>query len=120
MQTPLGRWIIVLPNAQTWAWSGSRFIEHHHGVSREAQVANFATEQEALDYATEHVIAKSKDEEKTLHHSLLEALKAFNQAARQIEGSLSEKRPDLQSAMAIATQLIEKSDKAIALIERSK
>jgi hypothetical protein len=64
MQTHLGRWILVLPAARGWAWSGSRFIEHRDGVSREAQVANWDTEQEALDYAVEHVIAKSKEETK--------------------------------------------------------
>jgi len=62
-QTPLGRWIIVMPSAPTWAWSGSRFVEHRHGISREAQVCNFETEQQALDYAVEHVLAKSKGDE---------------------------------------------------------
>lgn len=64
LQTKLGRWIIVLPNAKSWAWSGSRFVEHYDGISREAQVCNFETEQEALDYAVEHVIEKTQNDRK--------------------------------------------------------
>lgn len=60
-QTHMGRWIIVLPSARSWAWSGSRFVEHRDGISREAQVCNFATQKEALDYADEYVVDKPED-----------------------------------------------------------
>ena len=62
IQTPMGRWILVLPAAPTWGWSGSRFVEHLNGVPRpgEPHVSNWATKQEALDYAAEHLL---KDDE---------------------------------------------------------
>lgn len=56
VQTPIGRWILVLPAARDWAWSGSRWVEHREGVSREAHVSNWATESEALEYAREHLL----------------------------------------------------------------
>lgn len=57
---PFDRWIIVLPAAKDWAWSGSRWVQHRNGLSIEAQVANFETEKEALDYAAEHCIERQE------------------------------------------------------------
>jgi hypothetical protein len=50
----LGRKIIVMADRRNWAWSGSRWVPHARGVSMsviQAQISNFATEEEADEYA---------------------------------------------------------------------
>lgn len=45
-----GRWIITNPKGE--AWSGSRWVPHTNGIpAGEAQVANFGSAGEALEYA---------------------------------------------------------------------
>lgn len=56
VKTPLGRWILVLPAAPDWGWSGMRWTRHRNGVGDDAQVSNWATEQEALDYAKDNLL----------------------------------------------------------------
>lgn len=84
-QTPLGRWIIVMPMAKDWAWSGSRWINHHNGISLEAQVANFETEKEALEYAQEHCIVREKPP--TIPAEVFSALDKIQQNAEKASGA---------------------------------
>jgi hypothetical protein len=47
------RWIIV--NDRSLAWSGSRWVQHRHGIPvGDAQICNFATNDEAQAYVNEH------------------------------------------------------------------
>ncbi len=60
-QTPLGRWILVLPAARDWAWTGSRWAEHRKGVGIAGlQISNWSTENEALEYAREFLLIPEK------------------------------------------------------------
>lgn len=50
----LGRWIIVNGASDSLAWSGSRWVPHRLGVaSGGIQISNFATRDEAHEYALE-------------------------------------------------------------------
>jgi hypothetical protein len=56
-QSALGRWIIVHPEDDGLAWSGTRWVGHIDGVPNgEAQVCNFSTGADAWAYARERRI----------------------------------------------------------------
>ena len=50
-----GRWIIVHPEHDHLAWSGSMWVPHRGGVGTVAQISNFATRQSADDTARQQV-----------------------------------------------------------------
>jgi hypothetical protein len=55
----MGRWILVLPMARDWAWTGTRWSMHRHGIGTEGvQISNWETENDALEYAREHLLRK--------------------------------------------------------------
>jgi hypothetical protein len=55
----LHRWIIVHPQLDELAWSGSRWVEiDYNGLPREVQVCNFETASEAAKYAEEHLLVE--------------------------------------------------------------
>lgn len=62
----LGRKIIVMATQRNWAWSGSRWVPHARGVSMsiiQAQISNFATEEEADEYAQTFGFEKAEQKE---------------------------------------------------------
>jgi hypothetical protein len=51
-QGVFGRWIIVHPDDDNLAWSGSRWVPHSAGLPiGNVQVSNFSTWREAYEYA---------------------------------------------------------------------
>lgn len=50
VENVMGRWIIQRLDGD--AWTGSRWAEHDKGVGFKTQIANFATMQEATQFAT--------------------------------------------------------------------
>ena len=59
-----GRKIICMANHRSWAWSGSRWVPHAKGVPMsiiQAQISNFATEEEADEYAKTFGFEKLSD-----------------------------------------------------------
>jgi hypothetical protein len=57
-----GRWVIVNGTHEDLAWSGSHWVPHRHGIpSGDAQICNFTTRQEALEYCQEHFEVVAKD-----------------------------------------------------------
>lgn len=50
-----GRWIIVHPEHDHLAWSGSRWMPHDRGVGTIAQISNFATRQAAEATARQQI-----------------------------------------------------------------
>jgi hypothetical protein len=53
----INRWIIVHPEADNLAWSGMRWDRHYGGIGITAEVCNFETEVEAVEYALHHMLA---------------------------------------------------------------
>ena len=51
----LCRWIIVHPDHDDLAWSGSHWVEHHAGIGTFVQVSNFETREAADATAQEQI-----------------------------------------------------------------
>ena len=46
-QDVFNRWIIVHPERDDLAWSGSCWVPHHKGVGTVAQISNFSSREDA-------------------------------------------------------------------------
>ena len=61
MRSVFERWIIANSMDESLAWGGSRWVRHMKGMPAEqAQISNFDTSQEAVEYAQQaHILLVS-------------------------------------------------------------
>ncbi len=54
-QDAFGRWIIVHPDHDHLAWSGSRWMPHYRGIGKIAQISNFDSREAADTIASAQI-----------------------------------------------------------------